>query len=478
MKMKRYSIQRYLKSFVLLWILIVSILTTIWVYYDAKHEVDELFDASLVQSARVLDSLLHLHPFDEELPEFTTLSGNLKNKLHYKIDQEGHEYEKKVAFQIWDKNGELLFKSQSAPEDRFAPSKKGFHRTKINDHGWRTFSLYSEQNLWWLFVAESDEIREELAAYIVRDHILPLILGIPLLLLVLHYLISKGLSPLTKIATLLGNKHYQDLTPIHDKKTPEEVLGLVHSLNNLFYKLQDSYARESRFSADAAHELRSPLAALMIHADNALEDVNVLQASDAYSKDSMIQNHLHQQEVDLGHLKRSIQRLTHNVEQLLALSRAETQTIEEDRVLFNLYDLCQTLAREHQNELDKKQQQLTISVAEDCQYLGYKILFTMMVSNLLSNAIKYTPEHSEIRLSASIDDEYLRFICEDSGAGIAKDDRERVKDRFYRMPCSKTYGAGLGLSIVDEIVQQHQGSWQLSRSSMEGLKVLVELPNR
>lgn len=485
---KRYSIHRYLKLFVLLWILVVSILTSIWVYVDAKHETDELFDASLVQSARILDSLLHLHPLDEEIPEFGTLSNQMNQHIRKKMDQGGHPYEKKVAFQIWSASNELLFKSLSAPEKKVAPLATGFHRTQIDQQGWRTFALYSEQNKWWLLVAESDDIREELATYIVRDHVLPLLIGIPLLLLVLHYLIQKGLLPLRKIASQLGDKHYQDLTPLNDQRTPEEVLGLVNSLNHLFISLQAAYERESRFTADAAHELRNPLASLMIHADNALEDTVYFQQAEENKQNQQIQRHCGQQTQDLEYLKSSIKRLSYSVQQLLALSRAENQVIEDDYVLINLYELCHEIKKQHQVLLQEKQQYLSIDIKPSCAFSGYRTLLTMLINNLINNANKYCPANSQIRLQCIIKTvvdttseeksaQYLTMICEDSGPGIAENEIKRVRDRFYRTQGTESYGAGLGLSIVDVIVKKHHGTWELGRSELGGLLVSIQLPH-
>lgn len=476
---KRYSIHRYLKRFILLWILIISLLTTLWVYRDAKHEIDELFDASLVQSARILDSLLHLHPLDEEIPEFGTLSNQMNQHIRKKMDQGSHPYEKKVAFQIWSNTNELLFKSISAPEKAVAPLALGFHRVQINQHGWRTFALYSEQNKWWLLVAESDDIREELATYIVRDHVLPLLIGIPLLLLVLHYLIQKGMLPLRKIASQLGNRHYQDLTPINNQQTPEEVLSLVGSLNHLFASLQKAYERESRFTADAAHELRNPLASLMIHADNALEDTVHFQRAIENSQNKGIQQHCTQQQQDLGYLKSSIKRLSYSVQQLLALSRAENKVIEEDYGLIHLYTLCDEIKKQHQLLFQEKHQHLSIDIKPSCTFFGYQTLLSMLINNLINNANKYCPEQSQARLTCFIETEpnqQLVIICEDSGPGISATEMKRVRDRFYRTPNNQSHGAGLGLSIIDVIIQKHQGTWELGRSTLGGLKVHIQLP--
>lgn len=476
---KRFSIKRYLKASVLIWVLLVSLVTTVWMYFDAKHEIDELFDASLVQSARILDDLLFLHPLGNEPHESASIPSKTIQQVALEVKQDGHEYEKNVAFQVWSTDNKLLYKSDSAPTKRFTVSETGFHRAVIHDHQWRAFSLYSKQNKWWLLVAESDEIRDELAGHIVKDHILPLIIGIPLLLLALHLLINKGLTPLRKVATELNEKHHQDLSQINNDETPEEVLSLVDSLNGLFLKLDKSYERERRFSADAAHELRNPLAALMINTDNALEDVIDLQKSDLMVNDTNIREHLKQQVSDLSNIKNGIQQLSHSVQQLLALSRAENQITDENISQFSVLKLTNNVAGQYKIKLDSKKQPLHTNISKDHMIYGYKALFSMLLGNLLSNTTKYAGQNAEVYLSTKmLKNGTLELIYEDTGNGIAIEEITRVKNRFYRANNSSSEsGSGLGLSIVDAIVNKHQGTWELSQSDKGGLKINILLKN-
>lgn len=478
---KRFSIQRYLTAYMLSWIIAISLLAGYWVYSSAKHEVTELFDASLVQTARTFTGLFEQY----------SLAANTKDPIIIQPEMitapnkaEAHEYEKSVAFQVWDSDKKLVFKSQGSPDqpliafdllDALKNKQSGFHNTQVDAQNWRTFSLYSAKKQWWVMVAEEDDIREELAEYIVHGHVLPIVLGIPLLLLLLRFLIQKGMSPLQRFAGQLKARHYRDLTRLNDNGAPEETLELVNSINHLFSRLNESYQRESRFTADVAHELRNPLASLMIHTENALEDTVEFSQQAPQAQSQSMQQHNEQQVKDLQLLKDSILRLSHSVQQLLSLSKAESQKNQESMENIHMSSLIDEVSIQYQHQLTSKQMQLELNTDNDCHFNGYPSLLFMLVSNLLSNAINYSPHKSQIQISCRCTAETMFLTVDDSGVGIPQKELSRVKERFYRNPSNKAKGAGLGLSIVDAIVKQHQGEWGLEKSKLGGLKVKVTL---
>jgi len=251
-------------------------------------------------------------------------------------------------------------------------------------------------------------------------------------------------------------KNYSSLEKLSYQTEPEEVTGLISAVNTLFDHLSEQYERERRFSSDAAHELRTPLAALMIHTENILED-NQDTALDA----------------SIINIKKSINRLSHLVAQLLSLSRADIQLIADDFTDINITKTVAQVVSDFKHLAQQKEQSLlyVLSNANDetLSIKGNQALIYNMLSNVVTNAIKYSPEQSSITIT--LDCVNKKITVADSGPGIAAALRERVKDRFYRTPDASGEGSGLGLAIVNRIASIHQIDWRLNEASTGGLAV-------
>ncbi|KGJ94017.1 ATP-binding protein [Colwellia psychrerythraea] len=450
-KTKRYSIRRYLTLHVVAWTLAMTIIPAAWVYYDTAKEVEELFDASLAQSARVLHGMIGRDGIEKHHGSMLEALLN-KEKDPHSIQ---HDYEKKISFQVIDDTG-LILRSASAPDHPESDLERGYTYIELGQYEWRIFILYSKVDDWHLVVGERMDIRDELIHHIALDHAIPLFLLTPFFVLIVSLVIRKGLKPLEVIANDVQEKNYSSLEKLSYKTEPEEVSGLISAVNTLFDNLSEQYDRERRFSSDAAHELRTPLAALMIHTENILEDNNDI------TLDASIIN-----------IKRSINRLSHLVSQLLSLSRADTQLIADDFTDVDIIKTVEQVAADFKHLAEQKEQSLVYIVSNDnneaLPIRGNRALIYNMLCNVVTNAIKYSPENSSITITLNCAQKQI--TVEDSGPGIASALRERVKDRFYRAPGATGEGSGLGLAIVNRIADIHQIKWQLNAANAGGLVV-------
>jgi len=451
--LKNRLIKQLLGSFV-----IITILSLFGIYLDTRHEVEELFDASLAQTSRVLLGLLH--------PE--TIKQN-NDSLHKSLDIHdidfdifdeeatpyGHKYEKKLAFQVWENKQNLLLKSSSIDIKPMAPLNPGFSYVTIEDYRWRTFCLYSEHSKVWLIVGERDDIRGELTHDIAFNHILPVIFILPFLAGVIWLTISKAIHPLQSLVNHVDKQNYHQLESVDKKNWPYEVNILTRAMNHLFQRLNQSYQREKRFTSDVAHELRNPLAALSVHNDNAIAENNDSGITDI-----------------LVNMRRGIGRLSHLVAQLLALSRADREVQADEFSKVDLLSICQQLQQQFEFQAEIKEQKLSFQLPDEpIEISAIEVLLSSMIANLIDNALRYSPPGSSVQVICEHNAELTKVIVEDSGQGIGDELKARVMDRFYRIPGSRATGSGLGLSIVKRIAEIHHVDLQLLDSPDGGLKV-------
>jgi len=433
-----------------------------WIGYDgSEDEADELFDARLATSARVLAALVATQPAgDAAAPLVVSFPAPLEAAPHDEAGPLGHHYETKIAFQVLDPGGRLLMRSASAPEAAYAPLAAGFSTQRHAGRDWRVFSLRSGER--WVQAAERDDVRGELSGKLALAAVAPLIVGIPLLLVLLGLLVRYGLAPLAELARRIEGRRPDSLAPIQLARTTAEIAPVVQALNGLLGRVQSALERERRFTADAAHELRTPLAALKIHAQNAAR-----AASDAERRASL--------ERMLGGLERS----TRLVEQMLSLSRAAAarapaaEPVSLRQVLEDAVEDALPEIRERGIKLNV----LTDPPVADFTLPGDRDKLTCLARNLLDNAARYSPRGSSIRVELVSRDGVTTLAVCDQGAGIPRELRERVFESYFRIPGAAGSGSGLGLAIVREIALQHGGSVEIADGDGgRGTRVSVTLP--
>ena len=436
-------------------LLLVSTLIMGWAsHHDSTHEVEELFDAQLGQSARVLIGLLGASqgqiPTEQLAQALLETSGE-----HPKL---GHRYESKLAFQVRNAEGRVIARSFNVPPLTAADWQPGFADLQQAQHQWRSYVLESPDSGLAVWVGERSDVRGELVDKIVRGTLVPDLLGIPLLVLLVWFAIGSGLKPLDELARLIRLREPNSLQPIVLSDLPQELEPVQAALNRMLEQLHQLLAREQRFIADAAHELRTPLAVLKIHAENAM------QANEPAERDQALQ-----------HLRRGVERATRLISQMLTLARlADDQ--QRQRVPVALLQSCRDAVAELLPLALRRDQELELvsdgSLPEQVEMEPGSL--GMLLQNLVGNAIQHTPDGGRILISLQQQADQLVLRVEDSGSGVAPADRERLLERFHTQGNSQ--GAGLGLSIVQRIIERHQGSLLLGDSPLGGLLVQASFP--
>ncbi|MFQ2320253.1 ATP-binding protein [Aeromonas dhakensis] len=468
------SIRRFLLSGILALVSASLAVSALIGYLEASHEMEELFDARLAQSARITNQLLGRYlEQNGELPANGTVyqeweqsnpepwqkdkSFNLRGEDR-EITPFGHEFERNLYFQLLSEQGGILLRSPSAPSQPLGALAPGFNSVTKDNHEWRTFTLYNQDAQTWLIVAERDDERSELASKMATLTMLPLLITLPFLLGLLWWLISRGLAPLRQLAQAIGERHPANLSPLNLKIRAQELTPLTNEINRLMHALADTIEREKQFTNEAAHELRTPLAVLRIHSENALA------AEDAESRQHSLQKML-----------LALDRSDRLLRQLLTQARIDNQQGLELSEL-NLNQLLQgTLATLAPIAL-KKDQQLSLEGTEQLTVMGQATLLELMFSNLIDNALRYTQAQGEIVVEACQEGHRVRVDIRDNGPGIPTAALSRLCERFFRVNPQQGDGVGLGMAIVSRIAQLHGADLDIHNRPEGGLEVSVLLP--
>ncbi|MBG7602832.1 MAG: sensor histidine kinase N-terminal domain-containing protein [Gammaproteobacteria bacterium] len=402
------------------------VIVGIFAYIEARHEVEELFDAELVQSAKLLYTLLESEIREDE-------------ELHYltKSHAAMHEYESSIAFQVW-KGDQLVARSQFAPESRIQ-ALAGFTFYSFNNQQFRLFSMHGDLGI-SVNVIQSLAVRNELTGYIIRSIIQPLFIALPILMLLLWFLIGAALRPLQQVATEVETRHPEDLSPLESKHIPSEISVLISSLNALFSRLRTAFEREQRFTADAAHELRTPMAAIKTQAQVAL------RSSDG-----------DQQAMALKQIDSGVDRATRLIEQLLTMARVDPEASSRNFIDVDLCKVVTQVVADLAPCAGKKNIDLGMEHCAVVIMRGIEPALMTLARNIIENAVNYTRQGGEVNVSVLQKDEEVVLLVCDNGPGIDPQQRERVFERFYRdvNQASTVQGSGLGLSIVKRIADIH-----------------------
>ncbi|TVU67477.1 ATP-binding protein [Cobetia crustatorum] len=476
------SIRSFLRRSLIGGVVIVLGAAGAWSYYDAREQIDELFDAELAQNARMLGKLyqsqlsaLDVESRQELLQELTAGIFRLRPpSLSFPDGHEksplGHVYEDKLVFQMWDPLGQpLLGLGVQGVNLTYMPIP-GYGMQHTDHFDWHTFTLYFPDTGVWVTAAQREDVRDELTGQIALHNVLALIVGLLVIALMIGIAVSRGFRPVLRISRQITARQPGYLEPLDVREAPDEIRGMVDALNGLLARLADTLDKERRFTANAAHELRTPLAGIKVHAQNLEAD-----ATDETSRRAarMI--------VD------GVNRMTRMVEQLLTLSRLESGT-EVPRVKVDLEHLAHELERDLGHMAQQRGIVLLLKIAPEVTLYSHENGIYVLLRNLLDNALRYTPEGGQvqlvIRVDATADKGMTRLVTMevlDTGPGIPLRERERVFERFVRLAGQKTQGSGLGLSIVRELAERLGADLTLSDSplgtpQMPGLMARVRFP--
>jgi two-component system sensor histidine kinase QseC len=453
-------------------------------YRDANHEIEELFDAQLAQTARLLQGMIghdvepeHQHNLQVALDKAFSPQSEAMDADDLRT---GHPYESKMAFQLLDSRGQILLQSASAPgellpkllvtlprtsneltaSNSLPAQLAGYHDVRVGQYHWRVFLLHDAPDQRWILVGERDDVRGELVGLIARRIMTPQIVGLPILALLIWLAIGWGLAPLAAMVSFIKSRAPDNLAPLLLAPLPQELEPMVAALNRLLQQVSHLLAREQRFLADAAHELRTPLAVLRIHAQNAQQAVDPADRANA-----------------LLQLGNGVERATRVVTQLLTLARLEPSAVQLSMRTIDLAALTRQELAELTPLAFARQQDLELQTTGDnFQLLADSPSLETLLQNLISNALQYTPDGGHIRLCLEAQPDRLILRVQDSGPGVTPDLRDKLFERFFRQGMGQ--GAGLGLSIVQRVVELHGGSIELADSPLGGLEVQVSLPRQ
>ncbi len=462
----KYSLRNFLLISILLTMVVVGG-TTIWGGYRASvHEVEELFDAQLSRSARLILGLVmaevnlgHIKEFSDGIKENRMQALDKKN-IEREIYQQGHFYELKLAHQVWDSFGNMLIRSANAPLQPMSQLDQGYTNETFNKHSWRTFSLWDARHEFQIITAEREDVRNDLVNKITRQMTWPFILLLPMLGGLVWYFVSRGLLPLEQIASDIASRKSEKLHALKFERIPAEIKPLVDELNRLFESLRLSFDKERQFTSDAAHELRTPLAALKVH-------LQLIQAADA--KPHSDENEK-QKQAALIAISQGVDRASHLVDQLLGLARLDPQAIRatQKNTRLNLHEICVNEVAEVYPLASDKNQTISLLGDEDVYMQGYAYPLEAMLRNLLSNAVSYTPAGGEILLELTKRAGAIDIWLHDSGPGIPVEQRQQVMRRFSKVQGNTHSGSGIGLSIVKRVAELHYMQIELLDSTSLG----------
>ncbi len=450
------SIRKRLLLLLLLAIMMAWLVAAVRSYFSTREEVEQLFDAQLAQSARALLTLT-THELHEQLAYLA--QQNQPDKANEQITLLEHKYEQQIAFQIWLGTERLVVRSANAPRLPMTRFVNAFETRYIDGHKWRVFALWDDLQATQVQVGEEYTRRDQISNDIALHTLMIILVILPILAGLIWISVGNALAPLVKIARDVGKREFDNLQPISTQGVPEEARPLVAALNGLFDRLAIAFDNIRRFTGDAAHELRTPLAALKTHAQVAYRSPTLAEARTA-----------------IGAAITGADRASHIVEQMLTLARLDP---ESQVIKFEEVDLGQ-LTEEQTAELGSLALEKNIDLSLQCnaQHLvrGKAALLSILSRNLIENAVNCTPVGGRIEIQVTEQPGYALLLVADSGPGIPPEQREKVFERFYRGCKTDNKGTGLGLSIVKRIIELHQASIELDRSEYGGLLVRVRLP--
>jgi two-component system sensor histidine kinase QseC len=437
-----FSLRHRLTAQLLGGVAVCWMVALIWTSIEVHHEVDELFDAQLAQSAQVL---LALGGHDADEDDLQELEGALDR------------HQRALMFQIWDRHDRLVVRSANAPATPLTAAD-GFSEDADSRGHWRYFSQWSRHrhDRVRVIVAENHKVREELIMDVITRMLAPGALGLMLLGVWIWAATRRGMAPLDAVARQVSDRAPERLHAVVPDAAPEEIRPLVDALNDLFRRVDHALENERRFTADAAHELRTPLAALAAQAQVAIR-----------ARDDEERRHA------LELLITGMARTSHLVDQLLTLARLEPESGTAPTTSIRLDELAQEVCADHGAQALARDISLELD-AVPAAVAGDGELIRILIRNLIDNALRYTPPGGRVHVTVADAGGKTVMTVSDTGPGIPAAERERVFERFARLAGQEIEGSGLGLSIVRRIAERHGASVELnSGSDGKGLAVAV-----
>lgn len=431
-------------------VLVLSVVLGVWlavaaaVWTDVRHELDELLDGHLAQAAALLVA--------QQVDEIS--------EGHHDIDLPTlHRYAPRVACQVFHE-GRLVLRSANAPAEPMIPIeqhfKSGFETVNIDGNSWRVFATYGAEQDIQVYVGEQASSRTSILRAVLRSTLWPMAIALPFLAIAVWWAVYKGIAPLRRLRGALATRRPETLDPVVLGDTTAEIAPIVDALNGLLERIHALLLTERRFTADAAHELRTPIAGIRTQAQVALAET-----------DEALRRHALQNTLD------GCDRATRLVEQLLMLSRMDANAAQSITNV-DLSALARQAVADIAPRAIAKKQVLEFCGDAACIIRGNEALLAALIRNLVDNAVRYSFESARVMVSVEQHERKIVACVEDSGPGMSEADLQRLGERFFRVLGTGESGSGLGWSIVRRIAITHELEIQVDRSvKLGGLAVRV-----
>ena len=409
----------------------------------ARQEVNELFDTEIIRLALQVQA--------------TLVAAAAPGKILPTPPSAGEADLRDLAIAVWDRQGQLMLVDREGVQLPRRADATGFVDMSLGGESWRVYYLQSQDGEWLVAAGQRGDERDELVRDLVGSQLLPWLLVLPVLLLAIAWAVRRALQPVRMLTSELQGRSADDLRPVPVDHAPQELQPMLSAMNGLFTRIESTLEHERRFTADAAHELRTPLAVLRAQWD-------VLRRATGEDE----RRHAETQ------LNAGMDRMDRLVTQMLALSRLEsTDRLPRPRALQwaplveqAISDVL-PLAERRRIELDCE---WPAAAMPPMPLQGDPDLMTVLLRNLLDNAVRYAPEGSTVRMRFGAD----RLAIENDGAALPPDVLAQLGQRFRRVDGQAESGSGLGVSIIQRIAALHALDLRY-RARADGQGVVAEL---
>ncbi|WP_394781118.1 ATP-binding protein [Undibacterium sp.] len=389
-------------------------------YLKMRHETNELFDYQLKQIVRSFPA----------------------HMVHQKSDTVDTHPGKKIVVQVWDQSRDMVFTS-NAQKNLPRYDKRGFFDVEVGGQTWKVYSEENEHQI--VQVGQLILDREKIEISLALRSLIPFFALIPILGILIWLLVGKSLQTLGHLASNLDKRSADMLGELSIAGYAPELTPIVLAINELFKRLDHAMQSQKMFVADAAHELRTPLAALKLQ----------LQLVEKADNDQ-------ERQESITRLHERLNRAIHLVQQLLTLARQGAVSGHVGRERLNLQELARNVVSDHAFLAEQKCIDLGVEAPDEDIFIeGNRESMHIMLGNLVDNAIRYTPRDGRVDVAVINSPEGPRLNVLDSGIGIPEKERNRIFDRFYRGEGAREQGSGLGLAIVKDILDRHQAMFSI-----------------
>ncbi len=461
--MSQPSLRGRLRWLIILVLVAVLLPLAVLSFQRTLEEVNELSDGRLAQSARTLQVIIGQGGIAAAEHGQSGWLVPVAARDAHSTQGSGHSFESEVGFQVFDASGQMRIATANLavlPAPRAGDAT--FRDLDAGGYRWRLFTLRDAADGAVIRTGERYDSRHDILRALWFDHGLPLLVGLPLLGVLVGWAVRRGLHPLESLTEALASRPLDSRAPITLPHAPLELQPVLDALNGQLRRLADALERERRFSADVAHELRTPLASIMLNIDSATATGDPEEVT-----------------TSLAGARHTVAALARRIEQLLALARLESGAASAQRQQVDLVAVAAAVIEELAPVIAECGAELGFTYTRAVMPVqGHEAALAALLRNLVENAMRHVPADGQVQLSLSRDARATIIDVADDGPGIPPQRRAAVFARFHREPTGHGDGYGLGLSIVQRAAELHGARIELLDSPFgRGLRVKVVIPD-